>query len=535
MATMHPGVIVFDKSEAERKVFTALDRALPNAYHALHHVALLKMGVGGRAVDDEIDFVIVHPELGVMVLEVKGGLVSYDPATGRWSSSGTNIRDPFDQATDAKYGLARWLSAQPGWRAEWGPFGHAVIFPDGVYHGAPMPKVDRRIVFDADDLADRSRLRVRLENAFSLWKGAAKLGTVGCAFVVSALDHAVGLKRRPGEEIEGPDREIIQLSPQQFNVLNAFMQVPRASISGPAGAGKTLMAVEATRRLAAQGKQTLLVCFNKELASHLVAEYQRSVGDSATIKTYSQLCVDRARGVGFRLPALPWDRRAWDVVHASLDKTATMAPGQFDAIVVDEGQDFAESWWLPLVALLRDSDKDRLYIFYDSNQRLFKRPPGMPDGLIDLFIWENWRNTHQIFKEVMQHYQGHAITPMGPKNGVAVERHAATAGFLSTELGRVLQRIIIEGKTSSRDIVVLTGGAVDKSRCLGRCGRFNLCLNPTGPNDVRLTNVYRFKGLDSKVVIVVETDPTDTAKMYVASSRARALLVMIATVPKPGA
>ncbi len=68
MATMHPAQIVFEKSEGERKVFNALERALPNAYHAIHHVPLLKQGARGRAVDDEIDFVIVHPQAGVLVL-----------------------------------------------------------------------------------------------------------------------------------------------------------------------------------------------------------------------------------------------------------------------------------------------------------------------------------------------------------------------------------------------------------------------------------------------------------------------------------
>jgi hypothetical protein len=77
--------------------------------------------------------------------------------------------------------------------------------------------------------------------------------------------------------------------------------------------------------------------------------------------------------------------------------------------------------------------------------------------------------------------------------------------------------------------VVLTGVAVDKSRARGACGRFYLCLHPTGRNDVTLTNVFRFKGLDSKVVIVCEIDAVDTAAMYVACSRARALLVILDT------
>ena len=526
---MHPAAFVFDKSEGERKVFTALERALPNAYHAIHHVPLLKKRSRGGAVDDEIDFVIVHPQAGVLILEVKGGLVRYEPSTGKWWSGESAIRNPFDEVTDAKFGLINWLHAQPGWRVDWGPFGHAVMFPDGVYRGAPMPNVDHRLVFDADDIADPKRFRTRLEDAYSLWKAERELGVPGCDFVVKSIVHSVSVTRRPGDEIEGPDQEIIRLSPQQYGVLNAFLQVPRASIAGPAGAGKTLIALEAARRLAAQGKRILLTCFNKELATHLVAEHQASFGSAVTIKTFTQLCVDRAKQVGFRLPAQPWKQEDFDAIHASLDETVTMGTDRFDAIVVDEGQDFAASWWPSLELLLSKSDTDRMYVFYDSNQGLFHRPQGLPKGVLDLHLYESWRNTHQIFGEVMRHYQGEPITPMGPKNGVAVEHKMVTKASLSAELGRILHHVIVDGKTSPRDVVVLTGVAVDKSRARGACGRFNLCLHPTGRNDVTLTNVFRFKGLDSKVVILCEIDPINTAAMYVACSRARALLIILDT------
>jgi hypothetical protein len=480
-------------------------------------------------VDDEIDFVIVHPQAGVLVFEVKGGLVRYDAPSGKWSSGDSEIRDPFDQATDAKYGLIRWLSAQPGWRADWGPFGHAVIFPDGVYRGTPMPNVDRKLVFDADDLADPKRFRTRLEDAYGLWKADRELGVPGCDFVVKSIVPSASVTRRPGEEIEGPDQEIIRLSPQQYGVLNAFLQVPRASIAGPAGAGKTLIAVEAARRLAAEGKTTLLTCYNKELATHLVAEHQLSLGPPVTVKTFSQLCVDRAKQVGFRLPAAPWSQKHWPTIHASLEDTVTMGTDRFDAIVVDEGQDFDASWWPPLELLLREPDTGRFYVFYDSNQGLFRRPQALPKGVLDLHLYESWRNTHQIFAEVMLHYQGAAVTSMGPKNGVAVEHTKVAKTTLRFELGRILERIIKEGKTSPRDVVVLTGVAVDKSRASGACGRFFLGIRPTRPNDITLTNVYRFKGLDSKVVVVCEIDPSDTAALYVACSRARSMLVILET------
>lgn len=43
----------------------------------------------------------------------------------------------------------------------------------------------------------------------------------------------------------------------------------------------------------------------------------------------------------------------------------------YDAIVVDEAQDFLENWWLPLQLLLSDPDNGILYLFYDDNQNIY--------------------------------------------------------------------------------------------------------------------------------------------------------------------
>ena len=75
--------------------------------------------------DVQADFLILIPEVGVAVLEVKGGVVSYE--NGQWltTSKGTSRRiSPIEQARKAKHALRRFLDRSPEWhngliRTQW--------------------------------------------------------------------------------------------------------------------------------------------------------------------------------------------------------------------------------------------------------------------------------------------------------------------------------------------------------------------------------------------------------------------------------
>ena len=71
------------------------------------------------------------------------------------------------------------------------------------------------------------------------------------------------------------DRELLRLTEQQFAVLDRLRRQRRVSISGGAGTGKTVLALEKARRLAREGSGVLLTCFNRPLADNL----RRSAGD----------------------------------------------------------------------------------------------------------------------------------------------------------------------------------------------------------------------------------------------------------------
>ena len=101
-----------------------------------------------------------------------------------------------------------------------------------------------------------------------------------------------------------------------------------------------------------------------------------------------------------------WDEQLPEYLGQAVDRLGA----RFDALVVDEAQDFEESWWLPLQMLLRDPDQGVIYVFYDDNQAIYRRPGGLPDGLVSARLTENWRNTSPIFDAVMGFYEGGKVT-----------------------------------------------------------------------------------------------------------------------------
>ena len=71
-------------SRAERLMFGGLRDQLPDDYTVLHAVAWTRRTRGYPDSDGEVDFVVIHPTRGLLVLEVKGGRIRVDGETGKW-------------------------------------------------------------------------------------------------------------------------------------------------------------------------------------------------------------------------------------------------------------------------------------------------------------------------------------------------------------------------------------------------------------------------------------------------------------------
>jgi hypothetical protein len=153
-------------SDAEQRLDWRLEQQLAEPFVVYCNVAWLTKARGEEPRDGETDIVIAHPELGIIVIEVKGGGIRR--IAGRWESVDRNqavhsIKDPFDQVRREMYSLRRIAEARPDWPAHEVRFCRAVAFPDIRYEIALQPDGPPEIVIGADDL---ERLGERIGEIF---------------------------------------------------------------------------------------------------------------------------------------------------------------------------------------------------------------------------------------------------------------------------------------------------------------------------------------------------------------------------------
>jgi UvrD-like helicase C-terminal domain/AAA domain len=527
-------------SAAERRLYEGFLEQLDDAFVIYHSVDWV---VGGRAGRDEgeADFVITHPELGLLALEVKGGRVAYDPVTSRWSQTGHSgthglDEDPFHQSKGAMHSLMRILEGQPGWD-RWKPsYGFGVAFPDGRYETAAHPGAPAEIVIDRNDLA---RLAERVPEVMRTWaRGGRRFGAEGMEAVSKALGFSVEIRTPLSLKFDEEDKKIVELTSDQAWVLAFVLHRRRAAVTGPAGSGKTVLAVSVAKQLAIAGHRTLLTCFNRKLGEHLRA----SVGGCGGIDTatFHQLCVQLAMEAGVALPpeeagaASPYFEHR--LPEALAEAAARLGP-RYGAIVVDEGQDFREYWWPALLSLHTDPEAGLLYVFADDNQNLYggALPVGEEDRIGPIAL--NLRNTKQIGEFVSVFYKGEQEPIARGPEGEPVE----ILGYggeddLEHLLAVVLRNLVEEEHVPLEDIVVLTPSGTGKSR-LRRNGMVDgYRLSETvEPGTVLATSVHAFKGLERPVVILAELGDKHLEDLrdylYVGGSRARNHLVVLAAEP----
>lgn len=556
---------------AERKVEARIRAALPKAvgYRVFANVAWTgRTKDHGQLSDGEADLVIAHPELGFLVVETKAGEIRRD-AAGHWWAGHRELKpDPFTQAQRSLHALLRKLDELPDRPADFRPIsGHAVALPDVDLDSAGTrlrllgPNIDPELIFDRPDLPpdDAPVTRAAVERALGHWAadapGKHEPGRAGVHLLEEILETPVELRSLLRSEIAEGERVVVQLTARQHATLRQLCRNRRLQVVGAAGTGKTLLAAKKAEQLAAQGFETLLICFNQPLArllTDLTAETAASRGH-LTVSTFHQLCEDLGREAG-TLPVRPAPiPRAWwdETLPRALDEAVEKLGPRFHAVVIDEGQDFAADWLLSLESLLFDPKDDVLYVFHDPAQAIYRDDEIESLGLTTLDLDENCRNPGPIHAFAMSHAPDATATTAMREDGRSVELIEAAPGAETIEaLRRVLHRLRVDEKVAPWQIAVLTGARMEESlvwrqRTFGNEVLWNgqiddagkslglaASLVPEAPTDAIICDtIRRFKGLERPVIILVELKPDDAKLerlLYVGASRATQHLIVIA-------
>jgi superfamily I DNA and RNA helicase len=318
----------------------------------------------------------------------------------------------------------------------------------------------------------------------------------------------------------------------------------RYDICGGAGTGKTLLALERARELASGGLKTLLVCYNRPLADYLK---EAAVGlENLHAMTFHQLCewrISVARGEVYKdsLAEAKSAYPAGDLFKVQLPFAFALAVEatkfRYDAIIVDEAQDFAAEFWLGLDMLLANSTDSWLYVFVDHNQAIYFGSPMPPIDDVPFVLTANCRNTRVIHEVAYQYYSG-PETDAPTIDGAKIETISSSSEAKSTALiHQIVSKLISEEGISPSDIAVL----VVKGPTQAFYHALEACRLPRQASwgiqrhrmrgHVVVDTVSRFKGLEAAVVILCGFDAADALGdcelLYVGLSRAKSRIYLV--------
>ena len=523
-----------DTSPAERALWRWVVEQLDDDVLVLPQVAMT-VGQGGRVEEAEADLVLVDPGHGVTVVEVKGGTLTYDARQAIWrrqEAGSAGVRDPVQQAKRARSMLRSALSAA-GIQEATLALRWAVAVPDCRLEAPGEPVLADAQLWDAL-AADQLELLYR-RTCGPLTQGERPLGEQ--ATRVAEVLRGRSREGRPtlAAAVDEHEEQVRVHTESHRNVLRHFAAHPHVLVRGGAGTGKTVLALEAAAQYASLGQRVLLACWNVVLANWLraaLAAQLRQAGsplaDEVTADPTGRVVVAHVAELARHgtVGAPDGDLAGWYLEELPEALTPAVTAGEFDVIVLDEGQDLTEAWVLAVASL--PARNGRWYAFADGQQDLFRADAALPDFLeVTHELRENFRNSRAI-AQFANHF-GDVELDCVTGDGPPVRFEAVPGKHVVARTRETARRLQRDERIADGDLAVLW-----------------LFHNPhQGEPDVVVaqamrgeqvaTNSASFKGMERPVVVLgLDLDPAKADRhdavrraIYVAATRARSLLVVV--------
>ncbi|OPY57501.1 MAG: ATP-dependent RecD-like DNA helicase [Pelotomaculum sp. PtaU1.Bin035] len=554
MAMMFPSCVSEGcSSPGEREIFRRLrDDPGTSGWTVLHS---LDVANHRRQLAGEIDFVIIIPAKGILCLEVKA-CSSLRREGGLWyygSGAKPDPRGPFKQASEAMHSLRQRLVAKnPGFSRV--VFWSAVIFPY-IRFTATSGEWHEWQVIDSRDFRSASISRLILnviDKARDFLRGCPSALWFNPKLQEPSLEQCkiIADVLRPGFEFFEDSKtvtlrreaELKQYTEEQYMALDAMETNPRVAFAGPAGTGKTLLAIEAARRGITAGRKVLFICFNRFLGRWL--ERQTSgLHPGVVTKTLHRHMLDIAEAVpddtssGFWQDVLPLL-----ATEKMLDKFDDK--NHFDELVVDEAQDILRDSYLDFLdlnlkgglsagrwRLFGDFEKQAIYDAASLSLDKFVQSRRLNVPVYSLRV--NCRNTPRVASLA---YLLGGLEPGYSRVLRPDDRSDPELIYYSDENGQkqllvnVLERFYREG-FSGKEIVILSPLADGACATRVEQSPWRDRLRPIETADKGHTGyctIHSFKGLEAPCVIITDIDRiADGSLFYTGVTRSLQRLVIL--------
>lgn len=562
MAIMIPSVISPEvKSSAERKIF----EWFRNAPGTDNWIVLHSLGIAthNRVVYGETDFLVLAPNFGIFALEVKGGRVRRENGiwyfTNRYGKTNSKVRGPFEQARDGIFSIVDAMKKRIdiGHRhIESVLFGYGVMFPDIEFTSAGIED-EQWQVFDARDKSNVKQFIKRLSDGAKI-KWELHYGPINNSKIpdVEDVKYIASLLRRDFDctvpistQFRNASDALIALTKEQYRCLDQLDDNPRCLIHGPAGTGKTLLAIEEIKKSVARGEKVALFCFNSNLADWLSAYFQKmpDVVHPEYVGTFHGYMTRVAKEAGV-LPKFPQNSdKKGKYYQVDLPAAAALAlwngGKRYDKIVVDEAQDLIRDSYLEVMSacLQKGLSRGRWTLFGDFSMQAIYAEGITGKEMIDELeeqtsfirfkLTMNCRNTKPICKEI------ETVTGFKTSQNLWTKVDGPPVQYITwstmedqQEKLKMLLDQLTEAHVSPSQITILSPKSRQDSVVSILDGYTVKDFKAPAGTDITFCTIQAFKGLENTVIILTDIEGFSSDKlMYVGLSRASSGLFVLET------
>ncbi len=503
MAIMYPSNInLLDPTPSEREFYNKIKNQLDDSYKVFFSVEWNRSNNAGGLEKSEADFIVASPKYGFLCLEVKGGNDMDISEDGTWTlidnRYGDRVldRSPYKQAEDSMYYFKEKFKKEYNVKFP-GIYGAGAVFPFyALRQVESISNRDKICTIESHEMNDLAR---KIKDMFKAW-GGDKFGRISYNsqqhdLLLDMIRKRTAMAAAAGALVQFKEKQLDEINRVQDNYIYLLSNIRQFYIRGGAGTGKTWIAMKMANLEAEAGSKVLLTCKSNPLAV-----------------TLREMAADNV------------DVYDLDEVRSRESKA------YYDAIFVDEAQDFSEEDAYNLKLMLKDETESRLGVFYDDVQKVRKESFG-DAFMIDIppfLLHENIRNTANIYSYAMNETELGKDVITNPVEGPTPKSEIIIGSRkLQPRLNNLLKEYLVDEYLKAESMVIL----VDEINWFKEVFPDGIAKwrfvdhKSTCEEEIRVSSVADFKGLESDVVIYIHKEDVTQNINYIAYTRAKYYLI----------
>jgi hypothetical protein len=522
-----------------------------------------------KRLEGELDFVVLVPGQGILCIEVKGGNVVREGGLWKYGSEphrAVSVVGPFRQASDSMHSLKKFVTDADSKLKNLlffsGVFFTYITFSEHSPEWHPWQFADRTILTRFPVSTCCLKILERAHEHVSGSPSVKWYDPIKSRPTIEQTGRLAEILRRdfeffipPRLDIEEKERQVIQFTTEQFLALDVLEENERVIFKGPAGTGKTFLAIEFARRAVSRNQKTFFFCFNSALGNWLKKQTETLLGTSTgslVVGTFHQYLLrmsaihpTEANDDHFwsqRLPESFIDRGLQGIIRVPLCET----------LIIDEAQDLMTEQYLDVMDLVLEGGLTggRWAMFGDfEHQAIYalKQAGTVADITLPLkrrsphhFIFPlrvNCRNAEEIAigLELMCQINPGYLRILNTGMHADIDAYFYQSQDQQLGLLKSTLRTLLDSFIPS-EIIILSTKENDFSCAQALSADKSYHLQPfrekiSEHECIAYTSVHAFKGLESAAVIFtdIESFGTELSRsiLYTGMSRARLKLIML--------